>query len=408
MPTPAIDYLRELVALSGPSGTEEDVIRAIARWVRPLVDTLALDALGNLIAVRHGATSTARRCAIAVHMDEIGFRVRKIEDNGYLRFEKVGGSDNRVLLAQRVWIRTARGRLLGVIGTKSAHLLTDADRSTVPPHTAQYIDIGARDKADAERMGVALGDPAGFVGELAELGLASGRYTAHALDDRAGCAVLLAVLDELRERPLPVTIIALFTVQEEVGLRGAQAAIRGQAADVGLAIDTTALDDTPETATYTLCLGSGPAVKVMDFSTLAHASALQGNQARVAVGGSAGGNLAAVVALMARDRGGPPLMFHLLVYPSTDRRMGSASIEENAESYGLTKRDLLRFQRHYLAREADMANPLASPLLAPDLSGLPPALIITAEYDPLRTRASATVSGYTRRASRPRSRAITA
>ncbi len=270
MPTPAIDYLRELVALSGPSGTEEDAIRAIGRWVRPLVDTLALDALGNLIAVRHGATSTARRGAIAVHMDEIGFRVRKIEDNGYLRFEKVGGSDNRVLLAQRVWIRSARGCLLGVIGTKSAHLLTDADRSTVPPHTAQYIDIGARDKADAERMGVALGDPAGFVGELAELGLASGRYTAHALDDRAGCAVLLAVLDELRERPLPVTIIALFTVQEEVGLRGAQAAIRGQTADVGLAIDTTALDDTPETATYTLCLGSGPAVKVMDFSTLAH------------------------------------------------------------------------------------------------------------------------------------------
>ena len=116
----------------------------------------------------------------------------------------------------------------------------------------------------------------------------------------------------------------------------------------------------------------------------AHASALQGNQARVAVGGSAGGNLAAVVALMARDRGGPPLMFHLLIYPSTDRRTGSASIEENAESYGLTKRDLLRFQRHYLAREADMADPLASPLLAPDLSGLPPALIITAEYDPLR------------------------
>jgi putative aminopeptidase FrvX len=270
MPTSAIDYLRELVDLSGPSGAEEDVIRAIARRVRPLVDTLELDPFGNLIAVRRGAAPDARRCAIAAHMDEIGFRVRKIEEDGYLRFEKVGGSDNRVLLAQRVWVRTARGRLLGVIGTKSAHLLKDTDRASVPPHSEQYIDIGARDRADAERMGVALGDPAGFVGELAELGLGSGRYTAHALDDRAGCAILLATLDELRDRPLPVTVVALFTVQEEVGLRGAQAAIGGQSADVGLAIDTTALDDTPETATHNLRLGAGPAVKLMDASTLAH------------------------------------------------------------------------------------------------------------------------------------------
>jgi len=272
MPTPALDYLRELVALSGPSGAEEDVIRTIARHVRPLVDTLELDAFGNLIAVRQGATPAAPRCAIAAHMDEIGFLVRAIEDNGYLRFEKVGGTDNRVLLAQRVWVRPSagHGRLLGVIGTKSAHFLKDADRTSVPPHTDQYIDIGARDRADVARMGVRVGDPVGFTGELAELGLESGRYTAHALDDRVGCAVLLAVLDELRGDPLPVTVVALFTVQEEVGLRGAQAAIKGRDADVGLAVDTTALDDTPETATYHLRLGAGPAIKAMDASTLPH------------------------------------------------------------------------------------------------------------------------------------------
>ncbi len=285
MPTPVIDYLRELVALSGPSGAEEDVIRAVARLVRPLVDTVDLDSFGNLIAIRQGATPDAPRCAIAVHMDEIGFLVRKIEDNGYLRFEKLGGSDNRVLLGQRVWVRTGKGRLLGLIGTKSAHLLKEADRTSVPPHTEQYIDIGARDRADAERMGVRLGDAAGFVGELAELGLESGRYTAHALDDRAGCAVLLAALDELRDQPLPVTVIALFTTQEEVGLRGAQAAIKGQAADAGLAIDTTALDDTPETATDNLRLGAGPAVKIMDASTLAHPAV---RRALVAAGEAAG------------------------------------------------------------------------------------------------------------------------
>jgi len=180
------------------------------------------------------------------------------------------------VLAHRVWVRPSggprsdRGRLLGVIGTKSAHFLKDADRTSVPPHTDQYIDIGARDRADVARMGVRVGDPVGFAGELAELGLDSGRYTAHALDDRVGCAVLLAALDESRGQPLPVTVVALFTVQEEVGLRGARAAIEGRDADVGLAIDTTALDDTPETATYHLRLGAGPAIKAMDASTLPH------------------------------------------------------------------------------------------------------------------------------------------
>jgi len=270
MPTTALDYLRELVELSGPSGAEDDVIRAIARRARPLVDTLELDPLGNLIAVRNASGASARRLVVAAHMDEVGLRVRGIEETGYLRFEKVGGLDNRILLGRRVWVRGANGRMLGVIGTKSLHLVREAARGVVPPHSEGYVDIGARDRADAERMGVRLGDPIGFIGELAELGIGSGRYTAHALDDRAGCAILLAVLDELRGRPLPVTLVAIFTVQEEVGLRGAQAAAGGQDADVALAVDTTALDDTPDTGTYHLRLGAGPAIKVMDASTLAH------------------------------------------------------------------------------------------------------------------------------------------
>ncbi len=116
-----------------------------------------------------------------------------------------------------------------------------------------------------------------------------------------------------------------------------------------------------------------------------NAASLQGDASRIAVGGdSAGGNLAAVVCLMARDRGGPKLDFQLLIYPATDLRMQSPSIDENAEGYMLTKRNMLWYRGHYLARDADKLNPLASPLLAKNLSGLPPTLIITAEYDPLR------------------------
>ena len=107
-----LEYLRELVGLTGPSGSEEDVVRVLAGLVRPLVDTVELDAFGNLIAVRQAQHPAARRCVLAAHMDEVGFRVRKIEDSGFLRIEKVGGFDNRILLAQRVWVRTTQGRLL--------------------------------------------------------------------------------------------------------------------------------------------------------------------------------------------------------------------------------------------------------------------------------------------------------
>ena len=175
-----------------------------------------------------------------------------------------------------MWVRTARGRALGVIGVRSAHLLRDVDRTTVPAHTEQYIDIGARSAAQAFEMGIRPGDPAGFVGELMELGHGSGRYTAHALDDRAGCAIVLALLDDLGDQPLDLTLVVLFTVQEEVGLRGAQAAMRGQQGDLGLAIDTTALDDTPELHSTHLRLGAGPAIKVLDASLIAHPSVRRG------------------------------------------------------------------------------------------------------------------------------------
>ncbi len=121
-----------------------------------------------------------------------------------------------------------------------------------------------------------------------------------------------------------------------------------------------------------------------------HAGEINGDPARLAVAGdSAGGGLAAVVALMARDRGGPPLTFQLLVYPITDLRMGSASYEENADAPMLTRDDMIWFRDHYIRDAEDMTDSLASPLLAPDLSGLPPALIVTAGYDPLRDEGEA-------------------
>lgn len=271
-----LSHLRRLVALTGPSGSEEDVALDVFRTARELADTVEIDAFGNVTATRHAASPDARRLLIAAHMDEIGFRVLKIEQDGFLRLEKVGGSDDRVLPAQRVWVRTPDERLLGVIGTKSAHLLTDADRSRVVPYAELYVDVGARSAEEVRAMGVAVGDPVGFVGDLHELGRGTGRFTGHAIDDRAGCAALLALLERFREEAPPVTLVVVFSVQEEVGLRGAHAVARGARADVALALDMTAADDTPDTGTRRLRLGEGPTVKVMDFSTLAHPAVRRG------------------------------------------------------------------------------------------------------------------------------------
>lgn len=270
IPLTLLNRLRDLVNLTGPSGQEEPVARHVVKVLgdEGLADEVQVDALGNVIAIRRGRPG-GRSLVLSAHMDEIGFIVRKIEADGYLRFEKLGGHDDRILLAQRVWVRGGRGPLLGVIGCKSAHL-SAGDRDRVVKHTEMYIDIGARSADEVRAMGVSLGDPIGYVGGLAELGLNTGRYIAHGLDDRAGCAVLLELLASLKGVELPGDLYCLFSVQEEVGLRGARTAGQAILADVALALDMTAADDTPDTGTKHLRLGAGPAIKIMDFSLLAH------------------------------------------------------------------------------------------------------------------------------------------
>ncbi len=268
--------LKRLVDLSGPSGSEQSVLREVLALVRPLADTVEVDSLGNLVATRRAADPGARRCLLAAHLDEVGFQVRSISEDGLLRFEKLGGFDDRVLLAQRVWVQPEGGeRLLGVIGCPSAHHRLSPGHLFAAHELA--IDVGARDADHAESMGIRPGDPAGLVGELTELGAGSGRYTGHALDDRAGCAALLCLLEQYRDTPPPATILALFTVQEEVGLRGAQAASRALRAEVALALDMTAADDLPMAPGETsLRLGSGPAIKYFDASTLPHPAVRKG------------------------------------------------------------------------------------------------------------------------------------
>ena len=265
------ELLKKLTSLHGPCGYEQPISYFIKEYVEELVDEVKIDPIGNVIAVKKG-TSPGPKVILTAHMDEIGFIVKKVENNGLIRFEKLGGHDDRILLAQKVKVRTRESELLGVIGTMSAHYVKFDDALKVRKHQNLYIDIGARSKEEVHEMGVEIGSPITWANELELLGNSNtGRVVGKGLDDRTGCAVLLSVLEKLSTQQFAGEIHFLFTVQEEVGLRGAKVAAHNIEADVAIAVDTTAVSDTPEeTMDNSLFLGQGTGIKIIDFSLIAH------------------------------------------------------------------------------------------------------------------------------------------
>ncbi|OCA87718.1 endoglucanase [Bacillus sp. FJAT-27225] len=266
-----LELLKTLTGLSGPCGYEHSVSYFIRDYVREKTDEVRIDPIGNVIARKKGSKS-GPAVLLTAHMDEIGFMVKKIEENGLLRFEKLGGNDDRILLAQPVTVMGSQGLLPGLIGTISAHYAKFDDPSKVRKHQQLYIDIGAASKQEALDMGVEIGTPITWGSEFTVFGPKSKpRVRAKSLDDRAGCAVLLQVLDEIQDQDFAGELIFLFAVQEEVGLRGAKTASEHLQADAAIAVDTTAVSDTPEEMMdQSLRLGRGTGIKVMDFSLIVH------------------------------------------------------------------------------------------------------------------------------------------
>lgn len=260
--------IESLTSLIGPCGHEHDVARFIVERARAISGAVVrVDGIGNVIVEKEGALP-GPTLVIAAHMDEVGFIVKKIENNGLLRFEKLGGHDDRILLAQRVRIRTAQGVCEGVIGTISAHMVRFDDATKVRKYAELYIDVGASSRDEVRAMGISVGDVVAYATECTRLG--PNRLVGKSFDDRAGCAVLLDTMTQLDYSQVHGRVVGVFSVQEEVGLRGARVAAAGVAADVALAIDTTAVSDTPEQMMDdTLRLGGGPGVKVLDFSLIA-------------------------------------------------------------------------------------------------------------------------------------------
>jgi endoglucanase len=266
-----IEILKKLTSLLGPCGYEHAVSYFLKDYLENKVDEVRIDPIGNVIATKKGG-KPGPTVILTAHIDEIGFIVKKIEANGLLRFEKLGGNDDRILLAQPVTVMGNKGEISGVVGTMSAHYVKFDDPSKVRKHSQLYIDIGASSIEEAEELGIEVGTPITWGTPFQQFGPASSpKIRSKSLDDRAGCAVLLQALEELQDTKFSGELIFLFAVQEEVGLRGAKTASEHIQADAAIAVDTTAVSDTPEeTMDQSLSLGKGTGIKVMDFSLIVH------------------------------------------------------------------------------------------------------------------------------------------
>ncbi|MFO8034538.1 MAG: M42 family metallopeptidase [Candidatus Bipolaricaulota bacterium] len=247
----------------GVAGFEDEVRGVIEEMVRPLVDEIQVDPLGNLICTR----GEGPRVLLDAHMDEVGFLVRWIESDGFVRLSALGGWDERVLQGHRVTFITRDGeRVQGVLGSTPPHLLSPEERKKAVPLDDLAVDVGAKDREEAESWGLRVGVPATIHYPFQTM---QGDYvTGKAFDDRAGCAVAIEALSQLQGEELPYTLAVNFAVCEEAGLRGARTAAWRLSPDVALALEGTIGADVPGVpeAKQPVRLGKGPALTVADRS----------------------------------------------------------------------------------------------------------------------------------------------
>lgn len=259
------DLLKQLTEAVGVSGAEKEVRLLIRDLIADHVDEWSVDTMGNLLATKRGTGEYDMRVLVDAHMDEVGLLVIEIDNNGMLKFVKVGGFDDRALLGKVVQV--GPNKVTGVIGARAVHLLKGDEYTKVVKADAMRIDIGAKNK-DGAAAKVSVGDYAAFVTPYEEVATAGGRTAiGKAFDNRAGCAALIELL---RRKPYPFDLIAAFTVQEEIGLRGARVAAFAAQPDVALVLESTPAYDLPNEKDMptNAALGKGVAVYVMDARTI--------------------------------------------------------------------------------------------------------------------------------------------
>ncbi len=256
--------LRELMLVPGLSGHEGRIRQRIANELKHLGLSSRTDRMGNLIATLEGDPA-APSIMLFAHMDQLGFVVRKIEASGLIRVERVGGVPEKALASQSVVFPVAKGKNVpGIIANKSHHATTPDEKYRVLPYQDLFIDCGFIDAAEVLAAGIDVGSPVVYAPNVVELG--GGRIAGTSVDDRAGCAVMIAVAGELRKMRKRPIVHLVFSVQEEFNLRGAVAAAHATAPDIAIQLDIILATDTPDmTARGDVRLRGGPAISLFSF-----------------------------------------------------------------------------------------------------------------------------------------------
>jgi len=250
--------LKLLTELNGTSGAEKEIRNALKKELEPFVQNMQIDKIGNLIAEKN-PNHPGPKIMLAAHMDEVALMITSITSDGFLKFKPVGGIDSRILVSKVVKVNS----LFGVIGAKAIHLQKPKEREQALKTDQLYIDIGAKNKEEAEKQ-VKLGDYAYFYTQTENLG--QGYLKGKAFDDRVGCAILAEIL----KREYPLNLVGAFTVQEEVGLRGATVAAYHVQPDFAIVLEGTVSAHMLEVEEeeWVTVPGKGPAISIIDNSSL--------------------------------------------------------------------------------------------------------------------------------------------
>ncbi|MEM7574135.1 MAG: M42 family metallopeptidase [Bacteroidota bacterium] len=257
-----LPLLHTICAAPGVSGYEQRIRELVLQSIEGLVDEVSVDNMGNVVAVRKGQAD--KRVMVAAHMDEIGFIVNHIDDEGFIRFLPLGGFDPKTLTAQRVIVHGSKD-LVGVMGTKPIHIMKPEERTKAVPMSEYFLDMGMS-KEELVKY-VSIGDPITREREMIEIGDC---INSKSLDNRVSVFILIETLRQLKGKELPYDLYAVFTVQEEVGLRGAISSAHHIDPDFGFGLDVTIAYDVPGAQAHESVtkLGKGAGIKVLDGSVI--------------------------------------------------------------------------------------------------------------------------------------------
>ena len=255
-------FLKQVLETPSPSGFEQPVQAVVRQWAREFADDVRTDSHGNVFAARfpEGRPADAPRVMLAGHCDQIGLMVQHVDAEGFLYIQPIGGWDMQILLGQYLTVWTRTGPVTGVVARRAIHLLTPEEKNRAPQFTDIWVDIGCKNKEEAEGV-VRHGDPVTFA--LGYRDLRNGLAASPAMDDKVGLWVVMEAVRLLKDRPLRASVYGVSTVAEEVGLRGATTATYAVEPHVGIAVDVCHATDTPgndKKQVGEIKVGAGPVI----------------------------------------------------------------------------------------------------------------------------------------------------